>query len=72
MMRDPMAALDGHLELLARDEFTELAGHHYTVGVGLVTVGDGAESIHLFATEKDVHLHEVSDLFAVGFPVEDA
>jgi hypothetical protein len=44
---DPRAdgGLDRHLELLPRDEFLELAGHHHAVAVGLVLVDDRRERV---------------------------
>src|SRR6476620_4103602 len=62
--------LDRHLELLARDQVLELAGHHHAVGVGGVAVDDRAERVDRLALEQDVDLHQVGRLLARALVVE--
>src|SRR5699024_1360507 len=45
--------LDGHLELLTRDEVLELAGHRDAVRVRLLAVHDRAERVDLLALQQD-------------------
>src|SRR3712207_8893295 len=63
---DPRAdgGLDGHLELLPRDELAQLAGHEDAVAVGLVLVHDRAERVDGLALQQDVDLHQLRLLLA--------
>jgi hypothetical protein len=62
--------LDGHLELLPRDQLLELGGHHDAVGHRLVPVHDRAERVDRIAVQQDVDLDEVGLLLTDNVIVE--
>ena len=57
--------LNWNLELLTRNQATQLLGHHHAVAVGLVAVHDGAECVHLLTLDENVHLDQVGGLLAI-------
>src|SRR4051794_9271829 len=56
--------LDWNLELLARDEFFQLGGHHDAVGVGLVFMYDRRKGIDRLTVQQEVDFDQISRLFA--------